>query len=100
MNEPIMSTSKQAVPSCTSPIWEDLVNDFLEMACFLSEGERSCLIQDLGRTGIAADEILAHPSFSIEKRLVSVCENVSVDEFWLYYPRERKIQKIPCNRRK
>lgn len=89
-----MDTSKQLPQRDTSLIWEDLVNDFLEMACFLSREERTCLLQELAKTDIRTEEIQVLPTFSIEKRQVSVCENGSPQEFWLYYPKEKKIEKI------
>ena len=90
-----MVTSKEPAQPCPSPVWEDVINDFLEMACFLSPQERARLIQELAKADIRADEIQALPTFSIEKRLISVCEkNVSPEEFWFYYPKEKKIEKI------
>ena len=78
----------------SSPVWEDLINDFLEMACFLSQEERSYLVRKLAKEAIHADEIFTLPTFSIEKRLISICENVSPEECWLYFPKEKKIEKM------
>ncbi len=77
-----------------SQVWKDLVNDFLEMACFLKPQEQEFLIRELQQQNITAESIDAHPCFSINGRAVIVCEDVPVQECWLYFVNKRKIRRL------
>ena len=75
-------------------VWEDIVNDFLEMSCDLSSGEQTMLIQELRRQTLRAENIESYPSFSIEGKLITVCkEPAAVYEYWLYDVRNSQIRK-------
>lgn len=97
MNKNEIDLLKASEPPSAFPlahVWEDLVNDFLEMACFLTEEERARLLGELLADGTKADAIHVHPGFSIDGRLVIVCEGADdLREFWIYEPREKKIRK-------
>ena len=81
-------------------IWEDLVNDFLEMACFLSDHERNLLLQKLGEEKIAATSIHVCPSFVVDQKIVIVSEEVNIEESWFYYPRDKRIERYPLKQNK
>ena len=94
-----------AVPA--GSVWEDLVTDFLEMACFLTPEEQDFLLDELRQRPTSADSIEVFPSFRIDGRIVVVCERLpseggpsgAIRECWLYYPREKKIKKhFPAER--
>ena len=74
-------------------VWEDLVMDFLEMACFLSPDQQTYLIEALEEEGTETDNVHVYPSFCIEGRVVIICEEKPVRECWLYYPKEKKLVK-------
>jgi hypothetical protein len=75
------------------PVWEDLVQDFLEMACFLTSGEREHLIGEIDKEGVASDALRVFPSFMIDRRLIVICEEGIASDCWIYYPKERRIEK-------
>jgi hypothetical protein len=78
-------------------VWEDLVDDFLEIACILTEPERLHLIDVLRRQRVRADTIQKHHGFSVAGRLVIVSNSDHAAECWIYYPKKRKIVKFKSN---
>ena len=80
-----------AYPSGFRVVWEDLVDDFLETGCRLSDEERALLLNQLRSQGVMAHAIHAYPSFTIGKKTIVVCDSGHSDECWLYYPKEKKI---------
>ena len=86
-----MKTEDSAVsPGFT--VWEDLVHDFLEMACFLSDRERDFLVDALRRHTAHAEAIHAYPCFAINGTVIVVCEEGNEHgTCWLYYPKAGKI---------
>ena len=75
-------------------VWEDLVNDFLEIGCFLTEESREFLLQELRCLKMRGDWISVHPTFSIGGRVIVVCDEKQINECWFYDPKGRKIEKI------
>ena len=76
-------------------VWEDLVMDFLEMACFLSEDQQAYLIDTLWKNGTRAETLHVYPSFVIDGKMVAICEEeVKVRECWIYYPKGKKIDRM------
>ena len=78
---------------CNGMIWEYLVDDFLEMACFLRDEERRFLIKALTEQEVSSENLTVHPCFSIDGKVVVVLEDPAGRECWLYEPRGRKISK-------
>ncbi len=74
-------------------VWQDLVVDFLEMACFLAPEEQAQLVAELEKEKIAAEAIYAYPGFLIEGRMVIIAEEPDVDSFWLFNPKAGIIRK-------
>lgn len=74
--------------------WEYVVNDFLEMSCFLKETERSPLIRELRSGGPFQEAVDVHPTFSIDGKLVSVVKHTPVHEIWLYNADDGKVRKF------
>lgn len=87
-----VSESTTRLPLCH--VWEDLVNDFLEMACFLKDSERTELMDALRQAHMSSETIHVHPSFSIDGRLVVILEEQPVKECWIYNVKENRIQKM------
>lgn len=75
------------------PVWEDLVLDFLEMACFLQKEEQRFLVDELERLGVQAENIDVHPCFSIRGRIIVICENEAPKECWIYRVKQKSIQR-------
>ena len=75
------------------PVWEDLVQDFLELACLLTQEEQALLMEELQNNGVQADALQVYPSFNIDNRLVVVCEGQQAYECWVYYPKDKKLIK-------
>lgn len=80
-------------PLIPGSVWQDLVHDFLEMACFLRPEEQEFLVQELQRQNIDAENIEVYPCFAINNRVVIVCETGSAQECWFYFVKNRQIQK-------
>ena len=75
------------------PVWEDLVQDFLEIACLLTEGEQKFLIEELQQEGVETDYLQVYPSFNVDNRLVVISEAPQALECWVYYPKDKKLIK-------
>lgn len=88
-----MKKPNESHPSGTGSIWPDLVSDFLEMSCFLKAEEQAFLLRELQKYGMTTETIDVHPCFSIEGRMIIVCEDIEVKECWLYFVRKQQIQK-------
>ena len=74
-------------------VWKDLVIDFLEMACFLKPQEQEFLVREMQQQNITAESIDVHPCFSINGRIIIVCEDTPVQECWLYFVKKQKIRR-------
>ena len=88
-----MSFSKQDSSSGLNKIWEDLVNDFLELRSRLTLDERSELIDELRQRGVQARAIKPHACFSVDGRIVIVSEDMPRKEFWIIDSRQKKIKR-------
>lgn len=74
-------------------VWEDLVTDFLEMACFLKPEDHQYLIRELQKQNIQAESIDVHPCFSINGKVIIICEEFVPRECWLFYAKRRQVQR-------
>ncbi|MBN1687728.1 MAG: hypothetical protein JW893_01360 [Candidatus Omnitrophica bacterium] len=92
-----MTTSIQS-QAPTHHVWEDIVNDFLEIACQLLERERHFLIRKLRHRDIRAEHLQDHQSFSLEKKLVVVCKDPGIQECWVYFPDALRVAKYKIDR--
>ncbi len=81
-------------PALPGSVWQDLVHDFLEMACFLRPEEQEFLVRELQRQNIEAENIEVYPCFAINNRVVIVCETGQAqEECWFYFVKKQQIQK-------
>ena len=87
-----MKTLNPPSPASGETVWEDLVRDFLEMACFLSRAEQEFLVNAL-RGQVTAEVIEAYPCFSIDGKMIVVGERTS-GECWIYDPKEKRIKTL------
>ena len=87
MNNPITP------PAFSGSVWQDLVQDFLEMACFLRQEEQALLVREIQKENIQAENIDVYPCFAINNRVIIVCESNAAQECWLYFVKKRQIQK-------
>ena len=86
-------------------VWEYLVSDFLEMACFLTRDEQDVLLEALRQAGITAVAIDSEPSFSIDGRIIIVRDEMAAketsaeapQECWVYSPKGKRIRKYGLN---
>ena len=76
-------------------MWDYVLDDFLELACPLTEEERDLLLGELRTSKIRAESIDVHATFSVDGRLVIVLDGMRAYECWLYYPKAGKIEKYP-----
>lgn len=81
-------------PELPRSVWQDLVHDFLEMACFLRTEEQELLVQELQKHNIQAENIDVYPCFAINGQVVIVCEEEGAAQAcWLYFVKKQRIQK-------
>ena len=73
-------------------IWEDLVDDYLEVSADLKKSERSFLIQNLKKEKMDASNITAYPTFQVAETLIVICKE-PYEECWFYNPEKKKIGK-------
>ena len=81
--------------SCLKIIWEDLVQDFLEIRSSLGDSQKEFLIKALHKRGITAEAIWIYPVFSIDGRIVIIQTDTSDRECWLYNPRKQTLDIQP-----
>lgn len=74
-------------------VWQDLVCDFLEMACFLKPDDHTYLIEELQKQNVKADSIDVHPCFSINGKVIIVCEEIVPRECWLFFAKRRQVTR-------
>lgn len=72
--------------------WKYLVDDFLEMACFLNAQERGVLIEKISSSGASAESISSHPAFSVSGKLITVADKENIGEVWLYDAEKKKVK--------
>ena len=79
-------------------IWEDLVVDFLEVACLLRKDEQNILLEKLREHIVSAYEISSYPSLALSETVIVICEDPSVKECWIYSPKrkETKVFRVAC----
>ena len=80
--------------------WEYIIDDLLEMACSLSQDERRFLLEEMQIRTCLSESIHVHPSFSLDNRLVIIVEEAKIEECWLYYPDQKRIEKYPLKKKK
>ncbi|MSR78001.1 MAG: hypothetical protein EXS63_07250 [Candidatus Omnitrophica bacterium] len=73
-------------------VWEDLVNDYLEISSDLKGPERHFLIQSLKKENLNASSIVQYPSFQVADKLVVICRE-PYKECWFYQPGKKRIGK-------
>jgi len=81
-------------------IWEDLVTDYLEVACSLPTNQRNLLVGHLKSQGLQAPSIRTHPTFSSKGRLIVILQAAAIQECWLFYPQAEQITKFAVKRMK
>ncbi|OGW78799.1 MAG: hypothetical protein A2Z83_01060 [Omnitrophica bacterium GWA2_52_8] len=78
-------------------VWEDIIDDLLEISASVGEEGRCYLREKLRVHGIITEKIDLCTSFSISDVLVTVCSRDELREFWVFHPRIKKIQRLrPC----
>lgn len=84
-------------------VWEDLVSDFLEMACFLKTEEHTCLLTALRAEDIRTENLNVFPCFVIDGHVIVICESLQNDpapksgdnqSVWLFYPKRKEIERL------
>ena len=76
------------------PVWEDLVDDLLEISCAITEEGRLFLCDLLRKQKISAESILPHTSFSIAELVVVIKDGSDVQECWFYDPKQKKVRRL------
>mgnify|MGYP000446638784 CR=1 FL=1 len=77
--------------------WEDLINDFLEVACRLAPDERALAINALKSENISAEHLEVHPAFSIDGKVMVVLKPGLMKECLFYFLEQRRIEKKSFN---
>ena len=75
--------------------WEDIVEDFLEVACRMSTDQREVALEALRKQGLSLDHLEVHPAFSLEGRLMVVLRGIDVRHCSLYFVDKGKIEMMP-----
>ena len=98
-NPALPAANRETTPKAIS-YWEYVVDDFLEIGCYLTEEKRQLLLEELRLQGCAAEAIEMRPSFSIDNRLIVIIEDSRMEECWLYYPNHQKIERYLFKKKK
>lgn len=73
--------------------WQDLVNDFLEVACRLDPEQRALAIAALESENISSEHLEVHPAFSIDGKIMVVLKPGVMKECLFYFLEQRKIER-------
>jgi hypothetical protein len=76
------------------PVWEHLVDDWLEIACSVTKASRDFLRRMLRLRQVSAESIQRHPSFTIGRLVVVVREDGDTEECWFFDPKLKRIRKF------
>lgn len=74
--------------------WEDLVEDFLEIACRMNRAERSPVLENLRQEGLSAEHLDVHPAFSIQGRLMVILKKAPVRKCTVYVLRSGRFETM------
>ncbi len=72
--------------------WKYLVDDFLEIACFLNEAERGFLIEKINLPGADEEKVAVHTAFSISGKLIVLAEEKDIQELWIYDNNRKEVK--------
>ncbi len=82
------------LPKPSLPVWEDLVDDLLEISCAVTEESRLFLCDLLRKQKISAESIRSHTSFSIAELVVVIKDGSNVQECWFFDPKQKKVRRL------
>lgn len=82
------------LPHYPLPVWEDLVDDLLEISCAITEEGRLFLCELLRKQKISAESIRPHTSFSISELVVVIKEGADIQECWLFDPKQKRVKRM------
>lgn len=74
--------------------WEDLVEDFLEVACRMNQAQRETALENLRLDSITSEHLEVHPAFSIEGRLMVVLRGTEISKCTLYFVRNGRFETM------
>ncbi len=74
--------------------WEDLVEDFLEVACRMSTRQRELALECLRQEGVDAQHLEVHPAFSLEGKLMVILRGAAVYRCSVYFVECGKIETL------
>lgn len=74
--------------------WEDLVEDFLEVACRMNRAQRETALESFRAESITSEHLEVHPAFSVEGRLMVVLNGTEISKCALYFVRNGRIETI------
>ncbi len=72
--------------------WKDIVNDFLEVGCQLSQTERDCVMKIFEKQKVCSSYVEVHPAFSFNGHLVVILKQDTVQKYWIYNKIQKEIQ--------
>ncbi|HTL46520.1 MAG TPA: hypothetical protein VL688_00485 [Verrucomicrobiae bacterium] len=75
------------------PLWEDLVQDFLEIGCRLNKNETESALNALREEAPEGEEIYMHPAFSVGGKIMVVVRHSHLKECFFYFAGEGKTVK-------
>lgn len=74
--------------------WEDLVEDFLEVACRMNARQRELALECLRLEGVEAEHLEVHPAFSLEGKMMIILRGAAVSRCAVYFVESGKIETL------
>lgn len=74
--------------------WEDLVEDFLEVACRMNRAQRETALESFRLESITSEHLEVHPAFSVEGRLMVVLNGTEISKCTLYFVRNGRVETM------
>jgi hypothetical protein len=75
------------------PLWEDLVQDFLEIGCRLNRLEAEAALNALREETPVGEEVFLHPAFSVGDKIMVVLRQNHLKDCFFYFAGEGKTAK-------
>lgn len=74
--------------------WEDLVEDFLEVAGRMNPAQRQDVLENLRLEGITQEHLEVHPAFSIQGKLMVILRGGLFQKCILYFPQQGRFETV------
>lgn len=77
-----------------SPVWEYVVDDYLELQFQVPENIRKNLLGKLKGMGFSSSKVGTHACINLDGRIVIIAGKEKHHEFWFFSPKTGHLKKL------